>query len=215
MISFMPTGIGHSPYISISEECLLLLFQRLQNRGKTHMAIVYPLTVSTGSGLEQIRKRKRRLRSQATATQHHPADRHPPSTSWLMNEWSEHMDTRDTSKAAWTRLIPNPSIYREHSWCPICSQALCLWRTFLVSHLFPDPLSTESIPGVPFVMKKIQTHQFSMTLFSLESVDRQTCRHQSRLACKVTHYLCTRYTRVHGGTRARIRATNSIRSLGE
>lgn len=28
-------------------------------------------------------------------------------------------------------------------------------------------------------------------------------------------YLCTRYTRVHGGTRARIRATSSIRSLGE
>ena len=49
------------------------------------------------------------------------------------------------------------------------SQPLYLQGAFLMSHLFPDPPSTESIPGVPFVMKKIQTHQFSVTLFSSET----------------------------------------------
>ena len=33
-------------------------------------------------------------------------------------------------------------------------QPLYIQRAFLVSHLFPDPLSTDSIPGVPFVIKK-------------------------------------------------------------
>ena len=127
MISFMPTGIGHSfsilTLISVKNACCSCF--RGSRTGITHTWPVCPLTLSIGSGLQQIQKRKHWLRSQAPSTQHHTADHHPPPMSWLMNEWrNEHMDTDDTSKAAWT---------------PVLS---------------PTPLYTESIPGVPFVIKK-------------------------------------------------------------
>ena len=137
----MPTGTGHSfsivTLISVKNACCYSL--RGSRTGITHTWSVRPLTLSIGSGLEQIRKRKHWLRSQAPATQHHTADHHPPPISWLMNEWrNEHMDTDDTSKAAWTPVlsptplytesipdvpfVPRPSVYRQHSWCPICNE---------------------------------------------------------------------------------------------
>ena len=60
VISFMPTGTGHSfsivTLISVKNACCYSL--RGSRTGITHTWSVRPLTLSIGSGLEQIRKRK-------------------------------------------------------------------------------------------------------------------------------------------------------------